>query len=507
MKQYLPILTSFREEAEQIDCLLDAFTVVACTSEAEAQELCLRKNVHLIIVDETCEGECFSRLRSAHPRLTGLFLTSNCSKQQLHDALQQGYSGLLHKPVDQETLTDVVQQAFEAAVLREENTRLRTLLPLYSLSEKFLAAHNEQEVLDSVVDEVVRQTGAHNVSIMLYDAEMECLRVAAARGMDAALIEAIRVQPGDGISGYVFQQGRPVILNRDTQGETVFAPLLQRPDIVAAISCPLMRNDKIIGVLNISQTGSDGHFSKADEEMLAVICSQAVLALENVRSIERLQKKTRERTLLEQYVAPEVAELLLAAESNLEGVGEIKDVTVLFADIRDFTSLVQHLELNQLRSFLNDFFTLFTNTIFQHRGTVDKFMGDAVLAIFGAPVTLENSCRSAAQAALTLRDGFNDLRAQWALKRSDFKDVDLGMGVTHGQMFVGNVGSSSRLDYTVIGTQVNVAQRLAAESSSCEIFITDTVYRNIQSEFRVVERGRRTLRGVEEKITLYSLEP
>jgi adenylate cyclase len=204
-------------------------------------------------------------------------------------------------------------------------------------------------------------------------------------------------------------------------------------------------------------------------------------------------------------VAPEVAELLLAEASNLEQIGKIEEVTVLFADIRNFTSLVQHLRLDRLRAFLNEFFTLFTDIIYRHQGTVDKFMGDAVLSLFGAPVALENSCLAAAKTALLIREGFAELRYRWAAEHKDFLTVDLGMGITHGEMFVGNVGSSSRLDFTVIGTQVNIAQRLAAESSSCEIFLTDEVRLRLADTFPIIERGCIPLRGVEQQVVVSSL--
>jgi len=261
----------------------------------------------------------------------------------------------------------------------------------------------------------------------------------------------------------------------------------------------------VLGVLNISQSQEEAKFSEADIELLAVICSQAAMALANVRFRNVLQEKTRVRTLFEQYVAPEVAELLISRGSDLLGLGEISNVTVFFADIRESTTLVQRLELNELRSFLNEFFQIFTETIFMNHGMVDKFMGDAVLAVFGAPVGLENQNLTAVETAIKIGRLFKQLRLKWIARHEDFSVIDLAMGVTCGEVFLGNVGSSHRFDYTVIGTPVNVAQRIAAASPSGHIHVTREVKEGIEPHIEAAEVGAMRLRGVEKLISVYSV--
>ena len=398
-----------------------------------------------------------------------------------------------------------MHQALERHRLRQENIRLRTLIPLYRFGEQFAAASCEEEVLERLLDAVGSQTGASRMSVMFFDQEAGCLRIVAARGMEAALVQAIRQQPGEQIAGWVFQQGKSVILNREDQNESIFSPLLRQPDIVSSISYPLKICERKIGVLNISQKETDARFSEADSEMLAILCSQAAVALENLRTRQQLTATTRTRTLFEQYVAPEVAELLVAQHADLMELGEIKRVTVLFADIRNFTRLVQHIDLETLRQFLNEFFQFFTEEVFRHRGTVDKFMGDAVLAVFGAPVKLDEPCLAAAQAAIAIKARFATLQEQWIGRSPDFRRVDLGIAVTSGTVFLGNIGSARRLDYTVIGNEVNVAQRLAAEASACRVYITEPVLMEIGGRFDVENIGEIELRGVENKIQAFCL--
>jgi len=509
MKKPILLIAEESTYSSHVHQLLDGYEIFQCATVADGVQLCQLHDINLVLIAEDVCGrggcELFNELRAQCPAVSGLLLAGTEDNLLLRQAIDAGICGLVEVPLNGEQLVDRVSSVMESLALREENTRLHTLLPLYSLGEQFLSSSSEQEVLGTLLDEVVKHTGTGHVSVMLFDEEDSCLRIAAARGMDNDLMESICIQPGDQIAGWVFQEGKSVILNRDTQKDSPFAPLLKRTEIASAISFPLIVRGSILGVLNISRMTEDTLFSEADKETLGIICGQAALALENVRSLEVVKKTTRMRTLFEQYVAPEVAEILLTSDADIMGLGEIKEVTVLFADIRNFTGLVQHLELANLRTFLNEFFQIFTDTIFQNRGTVDKFMGDAVLAVFGAPVELENANLAAVQTALIIRDRFESLRIRWIGRCSDFQTVDLGIAVTCGQMYLGNVGSTRRLDYTVIGTPVNIAQRLAAESSRCRIYVTEPVRRAISTEIDTEEVGNVSLRGLEQEVKVFSV--
>ena len=484
--------------------------VLTCSDPGKAVAMCLEHDVHLVIVEEELQGhsgsDLFVELRRHRPWLAGLLLTEAVHEDILRKALDIGFTGLIEKPIDPVILLQRIYRAMESASLQEENTRLKTLLPLYSFGEHFLSAAVEQDVFDGLVDIVAEVTKASRISVMWFDEEEGCLRIVAARGLDADLAQSIRLRPGDQVAGWVYQKGKPVILNRGSQDQSIFAPLLKRQDVTAAVSFPITMRGKILGVLNISQSNEDARFSEADIEMLAVVCGQAAMALANVRFRGVLEEKTRMRTIFQQYFAPEVAELLITSGKDLVGIGEISRVTIFFADIRESTTLVQRLPLKELRAFLNEFFQIFTETIFKSRGTVDKFMGDAVLAIFGAPIELANQNLAAVRAALDIREQFHQLRMRWMARREDFSIIDIAVGITYGEVFLGNVGSSQRFDYTVIGTPVNIAQRIASASPAGRIHITREVVEEVQQYFEIAEVGSMRLRGVEKLVTVYSVD-
>ncbi len=497
---------------QQITEIIQEYPVVCC-SPSEAAEVCHDKPVKLVLVAEDLAGmsgiALFDSLRSANPELAGLLIAAEDNSTMPYlAAMESGFCGLLKSPLDPEKLRSKVGRAMEATALREENVRLQALLPLYGLGEKFLSSTEEQQVLDYLLDVVAEQTAADNLSVMLFNEEEGCLRIAASRGMSEELAAKIKIRPGDKIAGWVFAERKPVILNRETQKDSPFADLLKRPEIVSAVSFPMIVREQIFGVLNVSHTDGDVRFAESSIEMLGILCTQAALALENVRSIAAREEKTRVQTLLEQYVAPEVAQLMLAGDADLaSGLGEIKRVTVLFADIRNFTGMVQRLPLELLRNFLNEFFQVFTETIFQHQGMVDKFMGDAVLAIFGAPIELANANRSAVETALAICERFGELKDRWQRQDPFFATIDLGIALTCGEIFLGNVGSARRLDYTVIGTEVNIAQRLAAKSSACTIYITDAVGCDLEEgKFVLTDKGEMELRGVNEPVRAFTVQ-
>ncbi|WP_417915513.1 GAF domain-containing protein [Candidatus Electronema sp. JM] len=500
------LISDQRELCQQVSEILGDYDVDCCMSY-EAARVCVHQPVRVILVTENLKGtsgiELFDKLRDTRPGVIGFLIVdqSDDITQLCPAAMESGFSGLISCPMNPSVVREKVSRAMEAAALREENSRLRALLPLYGLGENFLSSTSPPDVLESLLDVISDQTAADSLSVMLYDEEEGVLRIAASRGIPEEMIAKIRIKPGDKIAGRVFEERKPVILNQETQNDSRFADLLKRPEIVSAVSFPMIVRDRILGVLNVSYTDGDIRFADSDIEILGILSTQAALALENIRTRESMAQEARLQALLEQYVAPEVAKVLLESDANLiRGLGAVKEATVLFADIRNFTGMVQHLPLPVLRDFLNEFFQVFTETIFEYRGTVDKFMGDAVLAVFGALIELDNASWTAVETALAIRERFVALKQAWQKRDKFFDSIDLGFGITRGEMFMGNVGSARRLDYTVIGTEVNIAQRLASAATSFRIYITDAVRKDLarkaDRQVLIEDLGSMTLKGV-----------
>lgn len=482
--------------------------VVCYNSYEEAKNFAQVDEIDLVIIGlryNEVEGlELFKQYVLMNPALAGILISDNANFESLIEAMNSGFNKICKKPIDVDDFLQAVNSTLTITILREEVTRMKTLLPLYKLGKSFLEARTEQAIYDQLIKVVCQETGVPKVSVMMFDENSETLKVVAFQGLDAKFVENLELKPGERIAGRVFSSRLPAILNKGIKYGP-YVGLLKRKELAAAISFPIASKGKILGVLNVSETKGGACFSDADIEMLAIISDQAVIALENIRSMQEWKEQNRIRTLMEQYVSPEVSKLL--TQSGLEHMdqGTVQDLTVLFADIRNFTHLVQNLPPEQTRSFLNNFFENFATNVFSQNGMLDKFMGDAALAIFGAPVKLENAPNVAVATAKSIMHGFNKIQKYWCQRNSAFEKIGLGIGISRGPIFLGNVGFTKRLDYTVIGANVNIAQRLASRSKSGQLLITHSVREKLADSYSIKSEMQMSLRGIEDKLTVYSI--
>jgi len=218
---------------------------------------------------------------------------------------------------------------------------------------------------------------------------------------------------------------------------------------------------------------------------------------------EKLEKK-RVLKAFERYVAPEIVKELGkddAFESRLGG--ERRDIAVLFVDIRGFTTMSESLEPEQVVEILNEYLNLTSQSIFNNQGTLDKFIGDATMAVFNAPVDLDDYVYKAVCAAYDMRKGAEVLEKK--LTEQFGNSVQFGIGVNCGPAIVGNIGSVKRMDYTAIGDTVNTAARLESNAKRGEILISDAVYERIKDRIDAEPVGELSLKGKATKILTYRL--
>lgn len=209
-----------------------------------------------------------------------------------------------------------------------------------------------------------------------------------------------------------------------------------------------------------------------------------------------------EYTLLQRYLGPEAARALAAAQGRPEAIGAVTQAVVLFADIRHSSLLAEQLSLELLHGFLSDFFRLFVEEIGQGGGVVDKFAGDGALALFPAP---PERGTAAAEAALRLHARFSELRKHWQPLSQPCTQVDLGVGLSGGALFWGTVGSGARLDFTAIGSTVNVAQRLAADCPQGGVYCCEAVRRQLGETMVLQSLGPLQPRGMTRALNLFQI--
>lgn len=226
-------------------------------------------------------------------------------------------------------------------------------------------------------------------------------------------------------------------------------------------------------------------------------------------AVSDLLEKLRLRRTLERYVATSIVQEILSQPEDYQALlqGRKLNAAVLFCDIRGFTTLSYQLPAEQLVTQLNIYLNAMVQAITDAKGTIDKFIGDAVMAEFGSPISQgeKQDAMNAIRAALAMRRALADLRQQWhQVGKIPFYN---GIGISYGEVIAGNVGSLQRLEYTVIGDAVNVASRVEGltKSFGTDILITGSLYNLVQDEVEVVFVGEQALRGRESSTPLYSV--
>jgi len=205
------------------------------------------------------------------------------------------------------------------------------------------------------------------------------------------------------------------------------------------------------------------------------------------------------------YLTKSVVDQMLKDTSSLKLGGQKKELSVIFTDIRGFTSMSEQLEPEKLAQFLNSYLTPMTEIIFKHEGTLDKYIGDALMAIFGAPLVQQDHAQRACLAALDMSDKLNLLQQQWSAQ--GLPAIEIGIGINSGPMAVGNMGSEMRFDYTVIGDNVNLASRLEGinKEYGTRIIISESTYLLVKNEIVVREIDIVRVAGKKEPVAIYEL--
>ena len=208
------------------------------------------------------------------------------------------------------------------------------------------------------------------------------------------------------------------------------------------------------------------------------------------------------------YVPPAVVDGIVADSAKLRLGGEKRELTVLFSDIRGFTALSETMAPEELVKLLNGYFTRMTERVFAHRGSLDKYIGDAIMAVFGAPLAEEQHALLACRAALDMVAELEVLQAEW--RRDGVPPLDIGIGINTGPMIVGNMGSASRFNYTVVGDAVNLASRIESlnKSYGTNVLISESTYQLVKGEFpNAREIDQVQVRGRTQPARLYELIP
>jgi adenylate cyclase len=217
------------------------------------------------------------------------------------------------------------------------------------------------------------------------------------------------------------------------------------------------------------------------------------------------REKRKVKKLFGRYVSKDVYNQLLAHPERAELGGNRRDMTVLFSDIRGFTTVTEKGDPEELVAQLNEYFSRMVDIVFRHQGTVDKFVGDMVMALFGAPLDDPDHAEHAAAAAVDMVRELGALNAKWAAEGRTA--LDIGIGINSGDMIAGNIGSSSIMSYTVIGDNVNLGSRLesANKDYKSRIIISDATRTRLKGAYDIAPLGDVIVKGKTRPVAIFQI--
>jgi len=221
------------------------------------------------------------------------------------------------------------------------------------------------------------------------------------------------------------------------------------------------------------------------------------------KTIAEQLSQLRRTEVLRRYVSPQVADAIVSEGSRLTLTPTRRNLSILVSDIRGFTEMSERMEPEELVDALNQYFTAMTDVVFRHGGTLDKYLGDGVLAFFGDPIPFEDHAERSVAAAFEMREALERLRSIWMLRYDE--ELTVGIGISTGYVTVGNIGSENRIEYTVIGNHVNVASRLSTKALAGQILVTDRTMAAVRDRVVGIELETMTLKGVQRALRIFEI--
>lgn len=398
-----------------------------------------------------------------------------------------------------------VQPAIDEApaVVQAQRDRQKLRL-LVEISKALTRTANEQALLERMMQFTFKLLDVDSVAILLSDQDT---------GAGGKMVPRLsRTRSGDDVPGTVSPALVHTVIEQKVAILSDAADNSQRPTprssgdantpTRSAGCAPLIASEgRVLGVLYVESSRPGMLMTDEDLDFLVGFAGIGAVALDNIRFAERIRREARVRENFERFFTPHMAEHIASRPEALGLGGERRNVAVLFADIRGFTPLAAQMPPDETANLLSDFFTEMVECVFAHGGTFDKFIGDAVMAQWGAPISSPDDADQALAAAIAMLRAVEELNAGWRLRGRP--EIQIGIGLNYGEAFAGYTGSERRLEYTVIGDTVNTASRLCAWAEGGEILVSSTLRQALTKNQPLAERPPLSLRGKASPVTVY----
>ena len=375
---------------------------------------------------------------------------------------------------------------------------------LLDISKELSKQQEVDRLLEKVVDITFKVMNVDRVSILMLEGQGEAQELVP-RVSHNRLGDGGGARVPQSIARRAVDERLAILTDNAAADERFKGKSIVMQSVRSAMCTPLMGSEgKVLGIIYVDNMTATNSFGDEDLEFLIAFSGIAAVAIENGRLTERIQREAVVRSNFERYFAPDLAEQIAAEVEEVQLGGTKRPVVVFFSDIRGFTSMSENMSPDGIATLLTEYFTEMVEIVFEHGGTLDKFMGDAIMALWGAPIEHDDDADRAMRAAIQQLEMLAQLNEKWT--EDGRPTVEIGIGINFGEVFAGNIGSDRRLEYTVIGDAVNTASRLCSQAQPGEILISEPFYKALKEPPEVEALEPLELKGKAKAVSVYRVK-
>jgi adenylate cyclase len=384
----------------------------------------------------------------------------------------------------------------------------RILKVLTKFSETLIAVRPVEEVLQQVMDIVFDHVPADRGFLMLHeDGSDKLVPMVVRHRSTPSSGDQARISISKTIADRVIKD-RVSILTSDALVDPRFGAgdSIRFHGIRSAMCAPLWNKEQVIGIIHVDSPMLTNCFNLNDLDLLTALANYAAVAVERARLNAKIVAEEKKRERLGRFLSPQVTARIIAtseSQSAALGVPEEREVTVLFADIVGFTRMSETMSPAAVALVLNDYLSRMTDVIFKYEGTLDKYIGDAIMAVFGAPLDMPDHASRAIKTALEMRERLDEFNAE---RKEGGPHLRIRIGINSGKAVAGEIGSINKKEYTVLGDTVNIASRLESSvATPMNIVIGEYTQELVKDEFECRSLGAKELKGKEKVVKAYEV--
>ncbi|HXG93835.1 MAG TPA: adenylate/guanylate cyclase domain-containing protein [Blastocatellia bacterium] len=382
--------------------------------------------------------------------------------------------------------------------------KAETLSRIYELNRMLGSDFDQDAIFKKVSEMVFRLTHAERFFVLLKDEAGELKTVAAEFRNASAAQSGEEITLSKTVVDRVLEE-RVSLLSFDTASDERFvkAQSIILQNIRSVMCAPLLGKTDVLGAIYVDSREATKILREDDLELLNAVAAETSIAIDNAISHKLLVREELARAKYRRFMPPHVVDEILANPNTLNLGGTNSMLTLLFSDIRNFTSMSESLSPETVVKILNEYFSVMTPIVFDNQGILDKYMGDGMMALFGVPYQSENAAADAVAAAIAMQRKMGAVNE--GLRAMGLSEIAIGIGINTGMVTVGYIGSEERTDYTAIGDAVNLAARLEKQAQAGQIIISRSTYEALGDRYPVRQCDEIMVKGKREPVQIYEV--